>query len=84
MRRQREARRAGVQLGKRPYLAHRAARCERCGHVPLLDRVLSVHHVNGDHHDNRPENLRTLCLNCHAEVHGLLVAQADNHEAAAA
>ena len=83
MLRQREARRAGVQLVKRPYLAHRAGSCERCGHTPLFDRCLSVHHKNGDHRDNRPENLQTFCLNCHAEVHALQVAQADGHEVAA-
>lgn len=42
--------------------------CERChntmweGHpIPL-----QVHHINGNHQDNRLENLQLLCPNCHA------------------
>jgi DNA-binding CsgD family transcriptional regulator len=42
-------------------------RCESCGlnewggqPIPL-----ALHHVNGDRHDNRLENLEILCANCH-------------------
>lgn len=43
-------------------------RCERCG----LDTwqgerlALALDHINGDRHDNRLENLRILCPNCHS------------------
>jgi hypothetical protein len=46
----------------------KTARCERCG----LDEwqgeplPLALDHVNGDPADNRLENLRILCPNCHA------------------
>jgi hypothetical protein len=44
--------------------------CETCGinewrGVPLS---LSLHHVNGDRHDNRLRNLRLLCPNCHSQT----------------
>ena len=30
--------------------------------------VLQVDHINGLHHDYRPENLRFLCPNCHSQT----------------
>ncbi|MFD2620313.1 HNH endonuclease signature motif containing protein [Streptomyces chumphonensis] len=43
--------------------------CGRCGNGgSWLGEPLTLHidHVNGDWHDNRRENLRYLCPNCHA------------------
>jgi predicted transcriptional regulator len=42
-------------------------KCESCGlrewrELPI---PLALHHVNGDRHDNRLENLQILCPNCH-------------------
>lgn len=38
--------------------------CEVCGYTENLE----LHHINGDHYDNRLENLQILCPNCHAKT----------------
>lgn len=65
---------------ERPYLAFRGPACERCGHVPLVDAALAVHHVDLDHGNNDPANLMTLCFTCHVEVHALARACAEHAE----
>jgi 5-methylcytosine-specific restriction endonuclease McrA len=43
--------------------------CERCSFV-AIDRVqLDIHHRDGDHSNDDPENLETLCANCHRLEH---------------
>jgi len=44
-------------------------KCEKCGwcEMSLDGRIpLELDHVNGDKYDNRLENLRVLCPNCHS------------------
>lgn len=43
-------------------------KCECCGNTEWLGQPikLELHHINGNHNDNRLENLQLLCPNCHA------------------
>ena len=45
-------------------------RCETCGLTEWRGQPLSLelHHINGDGQDNRLENLRMLCPNCHSQT----------------
>jgi 5-methylcytosine-specific restriction endonuclease McrA len=44
--------------------------CAECGTTTWLGQPLSLHlhHVNGDPHDHRLENLQVLCPNCHSQT----------------
>ena len=56
-------RRALVEIG-RPY------KCEGCGQGPEWNGsplVLEIDHVDGNSWDDRAENLRFLCPNCHSQ-----------------
>ena len=46
-------------------------KCEWCGSTEWLGLSvpLELHHINGNHFDNRLENLILLCPNCHALTH---------------
>ena len=45
-------------------------RCEACGLSERRGRPipLALHHINGERHDNRLENLQILCANCHGQT----------------
>ena len=58
------------KLKKRLFRANlKSPTCEMCGWAQqaLDGRLpLELDHINGDRHDNRLENLRILCPNCHS------------------
>ena len=45
-------------------------KCECCGITEWNGKLapIELDHINGNHHDNRLENLRILCPNCHAQT----------------
>lgn len=66
----------------------KAARCEICGITEWQGRPaqLQLDHINGDRCDNRLENLRIVCPNCHAQTEtycgknqGRVVEPVDTH-----
>lgn len=46
-------------------------KCECCGLTEWIGKKipLELHHINGNHYDNRLENLQVLCSNCHMIAH---------------
>jgi hypothetical protein len=53
-----------LKYNLKPYL------CDICGIKEWLDNPLSLHldHINGVNNDNRLENIRFLCPNCHSQT----------------
>lgn len=46
-------------------------KCEKCGCGDTWQGepiTLELHHINGNHYDNRLENLQILCPNCHSQT----------------
>ena len=43
-------------------------KCECCGNIVWLNKPipLELHHIDGNHKNNKLENLQLLCPNCHA------------------
>ena len=54
-----------ADLKARPYVVYKKSVCEECGCVPEHSRQLDVDHVDENHSNNDPSNLKTLCANCH-------------------
>lgn len=53
-------------------------KCEICGCTESLE----LHHINGNHQDNRLENLQILCANCHRKTNNFRGKGIRAHKAA--
>lgn len=47
------------------YTRYKKDYCESCGFVAIHRVQLDVDHIDGNHTNNEPSNLQTLCANCH-------------------
>jgi predicted RNA-binding Zn-ribbon protein involved in translation (DUF1610 family) len=61
---------SGARLVRRLIRLGWAYRCHECGISAWRDLPISFHldHINGINNDNRLENLRFLCPNCHSQT----------------
>lgn len=48
-----------------PHRKFKKDHCEKCGFIPVTMFQLDVDHIDGNHANNDPKNLMTLCANCH-------------------
>ena len=57
-----------LRILKYNLLEYKCAKCGNTGEWLGQELILQIDHINGDHHDNRLENLRFLCPNCHTQT----------------
>lgn len=56
---------SSCRKGTHPYLKFKQKFCCRCNFVAENSCQLDVDHIDGNHSNNDPSNLQTLCANCH-------------------
>ena len=50
---------------RKPYVRFKSDRCSHCNFIAVDACQLDVDHIDGNHDNHDPSNLRTLCANCH-------------------
>jgi hypothetical protein len=54
-----------TRFRRSPYVSYKKMICEICDFTAKHRCQLDVHHMDGNHMNNSPENLQTVCANCH-------------------
>lgn len=60
-----KTRRTRERGSSKNYKNHKKLFCEFCGFIAVHKCQLDVDHIDGNHENNDPLNLQTLCANCH-------------------
>lgn len=64
------------------YKKFKKEQCEFCGFRPVHYGQLDVDHIDGNHNNNKEDNLQTLCANCHrlkTITSGLKILETEKH-----
>lgn len=64
------------------HRANKKSVCEECGFIPKNLRQLDIHHIDENHYNDNPENMQTLCHNCHRLKHIKTYEQLDGERIA--
>ncbi len=60
----------GLDTARGKLLKHQGGRCAHCHLYITMDDKIDLHHVDGNHKNRKPNNLRLVHLICHDLVHG--------------
>jgi len=66
----RRGRHPGVPNKMAKLLKKQQGRCHACGLVLTPSALVDIHHLDGDHSNNRRENLAAVHRHCHDQIHG--------------
>lgn len=75
------------RLGRSPEISKKVAKllkvqkgkCSHCGLSFNTESVMEIHHVDGNHKNNNPENVRLLHRHCHDNIHSATKGMHDKH-----
>jgi RNA-directed DNA polymerase len=60
----------GISLRLAKVLKQQRGRCQACGLVFTPQALVEIHHLDGDHGNNRQDNLTAIHRHCHDQIHG--------------
>ena len=66
----RRGRYPGIPNRMAKLLKRQQGRCQACGLVFMPEALIEIHHLDGDHGNNRYDNLTAIHRHCHDRIHG--------------